>query len=182
MSFFYKLLEKFAQMLVPTGAILPFIGTEVPEGFILWQEYKIYESQLPKLYARYSTVENFTKGSDSSGNYVQLPSINDRTLQACSSFSLVGKLLEAALPNITGSLAHFVYQRGFVDSGFTIAGGVFSWPHPEIGGSASQPSSGSSESVGDYDGIKFDPSSVNARYSGSTVQPSAAQTLMIIKV
>lgn len=99
MSFFYKLLEKFAQMLVPTGAILPFIGTEVPEGFILWQEYKIYESQLPKLYARYSTVENFTKGSDSSGNYVQLPSINDRTLQACSSFSLVGKLLEAALPN-----------------------------------------------------------------------------------
>lgn len=176
MSFFYKLLEKFAQMLVPTGAVLPFIGTEVPEGFILWQEYKIYESQLPKLYARYSTVENFTKGSDSTGNYVQLPSINDRTLQACSSFSLVGKLLAAALPNITGGIND---RRS--DS---------LWPTSGSNSFRSDGRTDASEDLYAIDAgrhlpanvITFDASRSSSIYSGETVQPASAQTLMIIKV
>lgn len=172
MSFFYKLLEKFAQMLVPTGAVLPFIGTEVPEGFILWQEYKIYESQLPKLYARYSTVENFTKGSDSTGNYVQLPSINDRTLQACSSFSLVGKLLAAALPNITGATSHL-----YTTLREATTNGAFSW-------NTTQSSSNeiNRETTGNSN-LMFSASQSNNIYgSGTTVQPPAAYTLMIIKV
>ena len=180
MSFFYKLLEKFAQMLVPTGAILPFIGTEVPEGFILWQEYKIYESQLPKLYARYSTVENFTKGSDSSGNYVQLPSINDRTLQACSSFSLVGKLLEAALPNISGSL----YASTFGDP----KQNLFIWTEGAFSASLTG-STGIGSMTIDYDVagktlsyLTHNASQSSAIYSGSNLQPAALQTLIIIKV
>ena len=173
MSFFYKLLEKFAQMLVPTGAILPFIGTEVPEGFILWQEYKIYESQLPKLYARYSTVENFTKGSDSSGNYVQLPSINDRTLQACSSFSLVGKLLEAALPNITGALTAYKYTEydgaaGAFYRSTSVETTNYVTVHP---GTTSYPVN-----------LFLDASRLSSTYSSSAgLQVPSVQTLMIIK-
>lgn len=174
MSFFYKLLEKFAQMLVPTGAVLPFIGTEVPEGFILWQEYKIYESQLPKLYARYSTVENFTKGSDSTGNYVQLPSINDRTLQACSSFSLVGKLLAAALPNITGTI-------GWGDVGlFTVVNGAFTG-NPRGNENAAAEWANNAKPT-PYKSATLNLSTGNALYSGSSLQPASAQVLMIIKV
>lgn len=172
MSFFYKLLEKFAQMLVPTGAVLPFIGTEVPEGFILWQEYKIYESQLPKLYARYSTVENFTKGSDSTGNYVQLPSINDRTLQACSSFSLVGKLLEAALPNITGSTRAIPYR---LSGGFT---GVFSGTSE--GTTYSDISGSNTDNPVAW--IDFSAHDANALYVGDKITLPSAQVLIIIKV
>ncbi len=167
-------------MLVPTGAILPFIGTEVPEGFILWQEYKIYESQLPKLYARYSTVENFTKGSDSSGNYVQLPSINDRTLQACSSFSLVGKLLEAALPNISGLFNTYAFSdvktAGLLNANCY---GVFS--KSVITDPGSIDGAGSIEKRYVETNINFNAASGNVIYEGSTVQPPACQVLMIIR-
>lgn len=85
---------------VPTGTIMFFSGSTAPEGFIVWQNIKIYQTQYPNLYAVLNTAGGFAKGTDSTGAYVTLPDINGRVLQATTSASQVGALLEASLPNI----------------------------------------------------------------------------------
>lgn len=66
----------------------------------MWQNIKIYQTQYPNLYAVLNTAGGFAKGTDSTGAYVTLPDINGRVLQATTTASQVGALLEASLPNI----------------------------------------------------------------------------------
>lgn len=87
---------------VPTGTIMFFAGSTAPEGFIVWQNIKIYQTQYPNLYAVLNTAGGFTKGTDSTGAYVTLPDINGRVLQATTTASQVGALLEAQLPTSHG--------------------------------------------------------------------------------
>lgn len=158
---------------VPTGTIMFFAGSTAPEGFIVWQNIKIYQTQYPNLYAVLNTAGGFAKGTDSTGAYVTLPDINGRVLQATTSASQVGALLEAGLPNITGGtqLQYPSKIRGFEN--FT---GAFKSNNLNRGGD-----------WGDYGqggpmGFLFDASLADDKYGSSdSIQTASAYALMIIK-
>ena len=104
---------------VPTGTIMFFAGSTAPEGFIVWQNIKIYQTQYPNLYAVLNTAGGFAKGTDSTGAYVTLPDINGRVLQATTTASQVGALLEASLPNRLKGIERFLLFLGFAQ-GFAL--------------------------------------------------------------
>ena len=154
---------------VPTGTIMFFAGSTAPEGFIVWQNIKIYQTQYPNLYAVLNTAGGFAKGTDSTGAYVTLPDINGRVLQATTTASQVGALLEASLPNITGDIIVYTAM-----SGGNSASGAFTLYD---GGGRGESSSYRSTRPK----FSFSALDSNAIYSGSTIQPASGQALMIIK-
>ena len=155
---------------VPTGTIMFFAGSTAPEGFIVWQNIKIYQTQYPNLYAVLNTAGGFAKGTDSTGAYVTLPDINGRVLQATTTASQVGALLEASLPDIIG----YTQIVGFVQTDWSGASGVF------------QSSNRFNRSVQVEKGvngadINFRAADGNAIYAGSTLQPKAINLLPCIR-
>ena len=97
--------------LAPPGEVRFFMRDTVPPGWLLWQNTKIYQNQYPRLYDVMKNLPRLTKGSDSGGAYVILPNIDNRVLQATTSVSNVGQLLEASLPNIAGMIPAIVYSK-----------------------------------------------------------------------
>ncbi len=82
--------------------------------------------------------------------------------------SKVGKYLEAGLPNITGVTAPVPDISGNISGAFSLGNYLYKTI-----------SDGTHFSM--YD-MKFTASTSNSTYSGSSVQPAALQTLIIIKV
>ena len=158
---------------VPTGTIMFFAGSTAPEGFIVWQNIKIYQTQYPNLYAVLNTAGGFAKGTDSTGAYVTLPDINGRVLQATTTASQVGALLEASLPNITGDV------QAQSDIGIPIyksyATGAF------VAGDHRPNKLDTIAGYGSYV-LDLDASQSNSLYSGSKLQNSALQCLICIKL
>lgn len=158
---------------VPTGTIMFFAGSTAPEGFIVWQNIKIYQTQYPNLYAVLNTAGGFAKGTDSTGAYVTLPDINGRVLQATTSASQVGALLEAGLPNITGDSdnggesSHDYNPNGVFYSRMVAEGEAMSY----------RPENNTNIEV-----ICLDATRVSSIYNGTKLQPSALQTLACIKI
>lgn len=155
---------------VPTGTIMFFAGSTAPEGFIVWQNIKIYQTQYPNLYAVLNTAGGFAKGTDSTGAYVTLPDINGRVLQATTSASQVGALLEAGLPNITGEISCLI-----------------PWTSANKTGALELTTKSSNYCTGNdwqsrSDKILFNSSSSESLYgSSSTIQPQSGYALIIIK-
>ena len=160
---------------VPTGTIMFFAGSTAPEGFIVWQNIKIYQTQYPNLYAVLNTAGGFAKGTDSTGAYVTLPDINGRVLQATTSASQVGALLEAGLPNIQGG---FEDRRS--DALWPTSGTNPFWS----GGQSSETGALwqiDNNRVGKHNIVTFDASRVASLYSGTSVQPKALSVLACIR-
>ena len=110
MSYEDKILDKFADMIMPPGTIIAYQGIEAPEGFIVYDHIKIYEDEFPRLYPVLAANQNFNKGADSDGRkWVELPEIEDLCIQMTTDTSQVGKTLEAKLPNIQGYSNSVVY-------------------------------------------------------------------------
>ena len=97
------------------------MSSEVPEGFLVFNGQKVYQSVHSRLYALLAPLTQLTKGTDETGAYVQLPNLDGRVLQATSSASAVGQLLNASLPNIVGN----TNIAGYSAPGITPATGAF---------------------------------------------------------
>ena len=95
-------LTKFAYLIVPCGSVIPMMATEIQEGYLVINGQNVYEAEHKRLYDVLAKNNNLSKGSDGKGNYVKLPDPNGRCIELTSNVSFVGKLLAAALPNITG--------------------------------------------------------------------------------
>ena len=166
--------QALIQYCMPTGSIMPMIRSTVPPGWIQWLgNKKIYETEFPRLYEQLAGLPALSKGTDSTGKYVILPDIDGRVLQACSSISDVGKVLEAQLPNITG---------GFCTYGWTLNGQAYGAFYEDAPGRC--PTFGNDGDITSYAWGYIDASkssSVYARESASNVQPSAVVALMCIR-
>ena len=78
MSYEDKILDKFADMIMPPGTIIAYQGIEAPEGFIVYDHIKIYEDEFPRLYPVLAANPNFKKGTDGDGRkWVELPEIEE---------------------------------------------------------------------------------------------------------
>ena len=82
---------------MPTGVILPFGGSTVPEGFLLCNGAAISRTTYAKLFAAIGTLY----GAGDGATTFNLPDMRDRFAEGAGTYS-VGTAVEAGLPNITG--------------------------------------------------------------------------------
>ena len=165
-------LTKFAYLIVPCGSVIPMMATEIQEGYLVINGQNVYEAEHKRLYDVLAKNNNLSKGSDGKGNYVKLPDPNGRCIELTSNVSFVGKLLAAALPNISGHAQGTSFVRVFEAFGgaFTSHGGASTRELGLVDGKSSLPF-----------GFKFDASLDDATYSGSKLQPKALQLLACIR-
>lgn len=83
---------------IPTGVILPFGGSTVPEGFLLCNGAAISRTTYAKLFAAIGTLY----GAGDGATTFNLPDMRDRFAEGAGGTYSVGTAVEAGLPNITG--------------------------------------------------------------------------------
>ena len=86
---------------IPTGVILPFGGSTVPEGFLLCNGAAISRTTYAKLFAAIGTLYGASDGATT----FNLPDMRDRFAEGAGGTYSVGTAVEAGLPNITGNLS-----------------------------------------------------------------------------
>ena len=175
MSYEDKILDKFADMIMPPGTIIAYQGIEAPEGFIVYDHIKIYEDEFPRLYPVLAANPNFNKGADSDGRkWVELPEIEDLCIQMTTDTSQVGKTLEAQLPNIQGTTQCVGYVARNWQAGLNADGpfsGMQRWQYLfSIGSDAT-----------DGSVIEFNANLDNSIYCGESMQPKSLQALCCIR-
>ena len=152
---------------VPTGVVLPFGGSTVPEGFLLCNGAAISRTTYAKLFAAIGTLY----GAGDGATTFNLPDMRDRFAEGAGTYS-VGTAVEAGLPNITGkfgiiwsaALSTLVQEGALYADTFRpgqLPGGTINYGIPYLG----------------FDANKSSPVYGNA----STVQPSSLIFNYIIK-
>ena len=158
---------------VPPGTIIAFLGTDVPEGYLLCNGGTIQRSQYPNLVGPLGSVP--ACAGDGSMTLV-LPNLNERFIEFSTTLSKIGQLVEPGLPNITGqSVINYNYGDNLQAYGFCYAakndrglkGGTFN-------GTNSSTSRGSSF---------YDAGRQTSLYGKSaTVQPMSIRLMPCIKI
>ena len=150
---------------VPTGMIIPFLGTTVPEGFLLANGSNVSRTT----YANLFQVIGTRCGAGDGSTTFTLPNLHHRFLEGTTTTSEVGNSVSAGVPNITGTFGAAI--GGNVDTDST---GPF-WSKSIVGGR-----SGWSGDGGTIYG--FDVNRSIATYGKSTtIQPSSIRFLPCIK-
>ena len=143
---------------IPTGMLLPFAGTVVPEGFLLCNGANVSRTDYANLFAVIGTKWGEGDGSTT----FTLPNFNDRFIEGTTDTEKVGQYLEAGAPNITG-------ENG---TNWSTLGAFYKISASNSFGS---PESNAAK-------VGFDASRESDIYGKSIViQPSSGYSLMIIK-
>ena len=100
-SQFLRALQIFIQRggACPVGSIIPYLGGDVPYGWLLANGASVLRSQYNKLFALIGTKFGAVDEA-----HFNLPNLHHRFIEGTTSFSEVGSYVEAGLPNITGYL------------------------------------------------------------------------------
>ena len=102
-SQFLRALQVFIQRggACPIGSIIPYLGGEVPYGWLLANGASVLRSQYNKLFAligtKFGTVDEA---------HFNLPNLHHRFIEGTTSLSEVGSYVEAGLPNSKGRLSY----------------------------------------------------------------------------
>ena len=171
MDYIKKLLQALLDTLVPPGTIIMYGGSQVPDGYILIQNVKVYEDEFPRLYPVLAACAELEKGNDSGRAWVKMPNPDGRVPQFTTSGSLVWKLLEAALPNI----------QGMSDRLHTVTLGLTDRQNGAILSKIEDGSGYNGNVVNKSVNIYFNASNSNSIYSGNTVQPKGMFALPCIR-
>ena len=159
-SQFLRALQIFIQRggACPVGSIIPYLGGDVPYGWLLANGASVLRSQYNKLFALIGTKFGAVDEA-----HFNLPNLHHRFIEGTTSLSEVGSYVEAGLPNNGGSFSYlytsnagwtggFQNLDGGTDIGWTTSGSVApiynltlgynaSWSHPLYGASnTNQPS------------------------------------------
>ena len=108
-SQFLRSLQVFIQRggACPVGSIIPYLGGDVPYGWLLANGASVLRSQYNKLFAligaKFGAVDEA---------HFNLPNLHHRFIEGTTSLSEVGSYVEAGLPNIAGQAA---WNRGCYD-------------------------------------------------------------------
>ena len=157
---------------VPAGTLLPFAGTEVPDGYLLCNGANVSRTDYANLFAAIGTKWGEGDGSTT----FTLPDFNDRFIEGTTDTERVGQYLEAGAPNISGYFGSVI--KGNRDNSTPIATGVF----VDKGSIGSKTGGSYSGSEPYWRGTDFLASSASTVYGASnTLQPQSAQTLIMIK-
>ena len=159
-SQFLRSLQVFIQRggACPVGSIIPYLGGDIPYGWLLANGASVLRTQYDKLFGLIGT-----KFGAADEAHFNLPNLHHRFIEGTTTLSEVGSYVEAGLPNIKGSINN-------ADGGNFVADGCFrSETTPNVGYTiAAEHTNGSSRQT-------FIASRSNSIYSDSvsTVQVSA---------
>lgn len=116
-SQFLRALQVFIQRggACPIGSIIPYLGGDVPYGWLLANGASVLRSQYNKLFALIGTKFGAVDEA-----HFNLPNLHHRFIEGTTSLSEVGSYVEAGLPNILSSGRGFddqfdISQYGFHD-------------------------------------------------------------------
>lgn len=100
-SQFLRALQVFIQRggACPIGSIIPYLGGDVPYGWLLANGASVLRSQYNKLFALIGTKFGAVDEA-----HFNLPNLHHRFIEGTTSLSEVGSYVEAGLPNIWGQL------------------------------------------------------------------------------
>ena len=98
-SQFLRSLQVFIQRggACPVGSIIPYLGGDVPYGWLLANGASVLRSQYDKLFALIGT-----KFGAADEAHFNLPNLHHRFIEGTTKLSEVGSYVKAGLPNITG--------------------------------------------------------------------------------
>ena len=109
-------LKNFGKTVVPIGSVIFYLGTTIPDGYLLCNGASLSRTEYPELFEVLGTK----CGAVDSAHFT-LPDTHHRFLEGTTSVSEVGQYIAAGLPNITG----FSNIAGYFDP-LTAAGGALS--------------------------------------------------------
>ena len=100
-SQFLRSLQLFIQRggACPVGSIIPYLGGDVPYGWLLANGASVLRSQYDKLFALIGT-----KFGAADEAHFYLPNLHHRFIEGTTTLSEVGSYVEAGLPNISSTL------------------------------------------------------------------------------
>ena len=103
-SQFLRALQIFIQRggACPVGSIIPYLGGEVPYGWLLANGASVLRTQYQKLFGVIGT-----KFGASDEAHFNLPNLHHRFIEGTTTLSEVGSYVEAGLPNIVGNFIAF---------------------------------------------------------------------------
>ena len=104
-SQFLRALQIFIQRggACPVGSIIPYLGGDVPYGWLLANGASVLRSQYNKLFALIGTKFGAVDEA-----HFNLPNLHHRFIEGTTSLSEVGSYVEAGLPNITANFNPFI--------------------------------------------------------------------------
>ena len=162
-------MENLGKTVVPIGTVVFYLGTTIPDGYLLCNGASLLRTEYPELFEVLGTK----CGSVDSAHF-KLPDTHHRFLEGTTTLSEVGSYIAAGLPNSSGVLR-------VIDGTY----GIFS---PESSGVFNVMSGTNKINVtvsGGYQGnnhANFDLSGGNSIYGGSdTVQPAGLYGLLLIR-
>lgn len=164
-----QLLSEQMPPAVPTGMILPFLGTSVPEGFLLCNGSNVSRTT----YANLFSVIGTRCGAGDGSTTFTLPNLHRRFAEYTTTTSEVGKTVEAGLPNITGGGGTGKMRWNGADK--FVPTGCFSETDEKFG-------LGAGGDVSSYGQDFIASRSSNAYGRSSTVQPASIRLLPCIKL
>ena len=161
-----QLLAELMPPAVPTGMILPFAGTSIPEGFLACNGSNVSRTT----YANLFSVIGTRYGAGDGSTTFTLPNLHRRFAEFTTTLSEVGQAIEAGLPNITGK---FGASKGGDNQAFA-EGAFYIDVRNKFGAEGSQNS-------GLHYG--FQASRATGLFGGSTtVQPASVRLMPCIKI
>ena len=92
-------MKNLGKMVVPIGTVVFYLGTTIPDGYLLCNGASLSRTEFPELFAVLGTK----CGSVDSAHFT-LPDTHHRFLEGTTTLSEVGQYIAAGLPNITGNL------------------------------------------------------------------------------
>ena len=167
-------MKNLGKMVVPIGTVVFYLGTTIPDGYLLCNGASLSRTEFPELFAVLGTK----CGSVDSAHFT-LPDTHHRFLEGTTTLSEVGKYIAAGLPNILSSGRGFDDQFDISQYGFhDLTGAMFisrTGPRKYDRDMYESHTSGSLSWT-------FDASRNSALYGASTTnQPAALQVYCLIR-
>ena len=108
-SQFLRSLQVFIQRggACPVGSIIPYLGGDIPYGWLLANGASVLRTQYDKLFALIGT-----KFGSADEAHFNLPNLHHRFIEGTTTLSEVGSYVEAGLPNIKGALSSLGASAG----------------------------------------------------------------------
>lgn len=156
---------------VPIGTVIYYLGTEIPEGYLLTNGASVSKTDFADLYGvigdKFGNVDS---------THFNLPNTHHRFLEGTTTLSEVGTYVEAGVPNIPGAFDVSTGSAGYFS--VTGSGPFFAYPN------GAQPIVINSSAI-TYQGvgnnkITFSPDLVNNVFGASTTVQTASMRILCL--
>lgn len=151
-------MKNLGKTVVPIGTVVFYLGTTIPDGYLLCNGASLLRTEYPELFEVLGTK----CGSVDSAHFT-LPDTHHRFLEGTTTLSEVGSYIAAGLPNIIGNVSGIKFKNADSSSGCFSGDGnsfntginttnpnqtqLYTWSRPDFNASRSSPIYGTSDTV-----------------------------------